>query len=168
MVKTIASGYIWLDYAFDYWDFRQQQWFQTRYTTLLEVNRCGKNKVYCDWRVSIKYKGHYMHQNLTRNMVDISITIPSLNITKEDQFCFRYFNYCNGSPHTLVPHILKEAISTIYNDYFVNNLDLATIASRKNCLCDNKCDHDDDQGVDADLKLLIPQWFMRLITLKVV
>ena len=23
MVKTIPSGYKWLDYAFDYWDFRQ-------------------------------------------------------------------------------------------------------------------------------------------------
>ena len=52
MVKTIPSGYKWLDYAFYYWDFRQQQQFQK---TSLEVNRCGKNKVYCDWRVSIKF-----------------------------------------------------------------------------------------------------------------
>ena len=93
-------------------------------------------------------------------MVDISITIPSLNITKEEHFCFKYFNYRNGSPHTLIPHILKKAIGTIYNDYFVNNLNPAIVASRKNSLCDNKCDHDDDQGVDANLKLLIPQWFM--------
>ena len=72
----------------------------------------------------------------------------------------KYLNYHNGSPHTLVPHILKEAVSTIYNHYFVNNLDPAIVASRKNRLCDNKCDHDEGKGVDADMKLLIPEWFM--------
>ena len=100
-----------------------------------------------------------MRQNLTRNMVDISITIPSLNITKEEHFCFKYFNYRNGSPHTLVPHILKEAVGTIYNDYFINDLDPSIVASRKNHCCQN-CDHAEDEDIDVDLKLMIPQWFM--------
>ena len=160
MVKTIPSGYKWLDYAFDYWDFRQQQRFQNRYTTSLEVNRCGNNKVYCNWRVSVKYKGRYMQQNLTRNMVDISLTIPSLNITKEEHFCFKYFNYRTGSPHTLVPHILKEAVGTIYDDYFVNNLDQDIIKSRRSYICDDNCNHTDWEGVDTEMKLMIPQWFM--------
>ena len=86
-----------------------------------------------------------MRQNLTTNMVDISITILSLNITKEEHFCFKYFNYHNGSPHTLVPHILKKAVGIV--------------ASRKNHCCQN-CDHAEDEDVDIDLKLMIPQWFM--------
>ena len=96
-------------------------------------------------------------------MVDISITIPSLNITKEEHFCFKYFNYHNGSPHTLVPHILKEAVGTIYKYYFVNNLDPAIVASRTGCVTTNviiKCEQAEDEGVDANMKLLIPQWFM--------
>ena len=92
-------------------------------------------------------------------MVDITICIPSLNLMKQEHFCFKYFNHRNGSPHTLVPHILKEAVAVIYGNYFINQLDSNIVASHKSFICNN-CDHAEDEPVDPDFKLMIPQWFM--------
>ena len=50
---------------------------------------------------------------------------------KEEHFCFKYFNHHNGSPQTLVLHILKEAVAVIYDDYFVNNIDPNVVVSCK-------------------------------------
>ena len=76
---------------------------------------------------------------------------------KQEHFCFEYFNYRNGSPHTLVPHI-----TVIYNDYFINQLDKSIVASEKRFIC-IKCDHAEDEPVDPDFKLMISQLFMNAI-----
>ena len=94
-------------------------------------------------------------------MVNITRCISSLNLMKEEHFCFKYFNHRNGSTHTLGPHILKEAVAVIYDDHFVNQLDPNVVASHKSFICDN-CDHADDETVDPDFKLMIPQWFMNV------
>ena len=59
--NSIPGGYKWQDFIFDFWDFKQEQKFHNHFTTSLEVNWGGvKNKVFCDWGVSEKYKGRYM------------------------------------------------------------------------------------------------------------
>ena len=95
-------------------------------------------------------------------MVGITIHIPTLNLMKQEHFCFRYFNHRNGSPHTFVPHILKEAVAVIYDDYIVNKLAKSIVTSWKRFICNN-CDHAEDEPVNLDFNLMIPQLFMNAI-----
>ena len=131
---------------------KQQQKFHNNFTTSPEVNRGGQNKVFCDWRVSEKYKEPGQHKHLyTKSHSHERRTFYSI---------LQYFNYRNGSPQTLVLHLLKEAVAVIYDNYFMNNMDPNVVASCKTFTGDNS-DHVEDKPVDADFKLMIPQWFMQ-------
>ena len=46
---------------------------ENNFTTLLEVNCNGNDKIFMNLCVSDKYKGHYAGIGLTRNMVDIPV-----------------------------------------------------------------------------------------------
>ena len=118
LIRGCPDTLLWAEFLFDYWDWHARLDFENKYTTLLEVNRNGQDKIFVNWRVSDKYKGWYGGIGLTRNMVDIRIYIPTRNLFCEHHFCFRYFNRYLGTPENCVINKLKVGIGLLYDRYF--------------------------------------------------
>ena len=88
LIDKVPRGYKWSEFLFDYWDFRSQKDFMDEFTTTVDVNRYGNDKLYVNWRLLDKYKGHFRGHGLTRNMIDIRIYIPDRNLYLQEHFCF--------------------------------------------------------------------------------
>ena len=87
------------------------------FTTTVDVNRYGNDKIYVNWRLLDKYKGHYRGHGLTRNMIDIRIYIPDRNLYLEEHFCFQYFTHSHGLPDSLLRACIKEGVAILYDRY---------------------------------------------------
>ena len=64
----------------DVWDYKMHEDFANGYIMDVNVNTYSNNKVYACWHILDRYRGHYINRNLTRNMVDIKVTVPEMNI----------------------------------------------------------------------------------------
>ena len=114
---TILSGpSLWKMYG----TTRRMKILQTASLPTSMSTRTACNKVYACWHILDRYRGRYINRNLTRNMVDIKVTVPEMNIVFEEHFCFKYFSRSKGSPYTLFPEILKGAVCKIYNKYYTD------------------------------------------------
>ena len=119
----------------------------------------GKGKIYAAWRIMDQYRGRYRSKNLTRNVVDIKITIPDANVIISEHFCYKYFCRSKGSPYTTVPDILKPTIDKLYNRYFVD-MSLANLSKRIHFMC-AYCSHDEQEGPKDRHIRCIPKWYLK-------
>ena len=149
----------WSEFLFDVFNWKTHELFEENYVTELDVNRHGKGKIYAAWRVMDQYRGRYRSKNLTRNVVDIRITIPDANVIISDHFCYKYFRKSAGSPYTTVPTMLKPVMDKLYDRYFVD-MSLANLSKRIHFTC-AYCSHDETSGPkDRHIKS-IPKWYLK-------
>ena len=103
-----------------------------------------------------------MNRNLTRNMVDIKVTVPEMNIVFEEHFCFKSFAHSKGSPYSLVLEIMKGAVCKIYNRYYKDQ-SYENVKERIHFTC-IYCQHDQEEGPSKLMvKDAIPEWDMKEI-----
>ena len=152
-----AHTLLWGEFLFDYWYWLARKDFENNYTTLLEVNHNGNDKIFMNWHVSDKYKGCYGGIGLTRNMVDINIYIPSRNLFCEEHFCFQYFNRYLGSVKSCVINKLKVGIGCLYDRYFFDMWNSVHYRQSYMCLL-NKCGHNETDCIPQNIINSIPQW----------
>ena len=105
----------WAKFLQNMWEWHTHQLFEQNFVTDIVVNNAGNGKIFAAWHVLDQYRGRFRRKNLTRNIVDISITIPERNLVITEHFCFKYFQRSQGSPYSLVPHILKAAVAKLYD-----------------------------------------------------
>ena len=149
----------WFEFVFDMWNWCTHQLFEENYVTQLDVNTAGRGKIYAAWRIMDQYRGRYRAKNLTRNVVDIKITIPEFNIVFYEHFCFKYFRRSRGSPYTLVPDKIRIALARMYDKYYEDRtLATASVRVHFTCAC---CSHDEDEGPESRHIKLIPKWYLR-------
>ena len=155
MVHTVPDTLKWHNFLFDLSDFRTQHFFNNKdFTSNIGVNGLGHSKVFAHWRVLEKNQGRWGN-SLTCNVIDITISVPELNLVFSDHFCYRFFPCSRGSPHTLIPMLLQEVVSAMYAKYY--NKD-GSARNEKTLLCTN-CDHKVDEGPSEDQCFAIPEWY---------
>ena len=98
LIDKVPKGTKWNEFLFDYWDFTSQKDFTEEFTTSVDVNHYGNDKIYVNWRCLDRYKGRFHGHGLTRNMIDIRLYIPDRNLFLEEHFCYQYFARSRGSP----------------------------------------------------------------------
>ena len=157
-VTTTPQTNKWIEFVNDVWEWETQKLFEENYVTQLDVNTAGNGKIFAAWRVLDQYRGRYRAKNLTRNVVDIQITIPEYNIVIKEHFCYKYFSRKRGNAYTLVPQLVRSAVAQLYDRYFVN-VSLATSSERVHFTC-MYCDHEQNEGPDARHVNVIPQWYL--------
>ena len=106
-VPSVPLTKKWSEFLFDLWNWRTHELFEENFVTQIDVNHCGCGKLYAVWCIMDKYRGRYRRQNLTRNLVDVQITIPDCNLYISYHCCYKYFRTSKGSPYTLLPDLLK-------------------------------------------------------------
>ena len=72
---TVPNTKKWLEFLFDYNDYDTVVKFENDWTTKIDVNVLGRNKVFCAWRISDRYQGRFDGKGLTRNLVDVKFAI---------------------------------------------------------------------------------------------
>ena len=149
----------WSEFLFDLWNWCTHELFEENYVTQMDVNRCGCGKLYAAWRIMDKYRGRYQRQNLTRNVVDVQITIPDCNLFISYHFCYKYFRTSKGSPYTLLPDMLKPIMIRLYDKYFID-MTLSNVSTRVHFTC-AYCDHNEDEGPEKKHTQMIPKWYMK-------
>ena len=161
LIDKVPKGYKWSEYLFDYWDFTSQKDFMEEFTTTLDVNRYGNDKIYVNWRLLDKYKGHFRGHGLTRNMIDIRIYIPDRNLFLQEHFCFRYFARTHGSPDSLLRSCIKEGIGKLYDCYYVTT-DYRVLVNRQSYHCyTGPCCHPMDRPVPDKVVNCLPAWYYK-------
>ena len=161
LIKGCPDTLLWGEFLFDYWDWLARKDFENNFTTLLEVNHNGNDKIFVNWHVSDKYKGHYAGIGLTRNMVNIGIYIPSCNLYCEEYSCFWYFNRFLGSVESCVINKLKVGIGCLYDRYFVDH-SWNSVHSKQTYMCLlNKCHHNETDPIPKSVIDSIPQCVYR-------
>lgn len=160
MVSTMPDTEKYRQFLLDMMEFQLQRYFNDQeFVTDPEVNTHGHGKVYATWRVLDKYRARWGGSCLTRNVVDIIISVPEWNIQFKHHFCYRYFNRSRGHPTTLIPHILKRVVAVFYERYFTDQT-MDNIQSRQHFLC-TSCDHRVDEKPSENLKRTIPDWWYK-------
>ena len=106
-----------------------------------------------------QYRGCYRSKNLTRNVVDIKITIPDANVIISEHFCYKYFRRSSGSPYTTVPDMLKPIMDKLYDRYFVD-MSLANLSKRIHFTC-AYCSHKEKEGPKDQHIRCIPKWYLK-------
>ena len=149
----------WSEFLFDVFNWRTHELFEQNYVTDLEVNRRGNGKIYASWRIMDQYRGRYRSKNLTRNLVDIRITIPEANVVLSDHFCYKYFRKSSGSPYTTLPTLLKPIMDKLYNRYFVD-MTLENLPKRIHFMC-SFCSHEEKEGPKDRHVKCIPKWYLK-------
>ena len=147
------------EFLFDIWNWKMHLLFEDNYITDLEVNCAGKGKIYAAWRIMDQYCGRFHQKNLTRNIVDIMITIPDHNVVIYEHFCFKYFHCSKGSPYVLIPDKLKTGLAKLYEKYFVD-MSMANISERIHFTCISYS-HNEDEGPDGKHVKIIPKWYLK-------
>ena len=159
VVTSTPQTIKWTEFLKDVWDYKTHEDFGNGFVTDIEVNHYGNNKVFACWRILDRYRGRYFTRNLTRNMVDIKVTVPEMNIVFEEHFCFKYFSCSRGSPFTLVPSIMKGVVCKTYIKYY-EDMSYDNVKSRMHFTC-IYCQHDEEDGPsDTMVKDTIPKWYM--------
>ena len=102
LIDKMQKGSKWNEFLFDYWDYRSQKYFMDKFTTSVDVNRFGNDKIYVNKRLLDCYKGRYHGHGLMHNVVDICFYIPDRNLYLEEHFCFHHFAHSCGSPDYLL------------------------------------------------------------------
>ena len=151
----------WAEFLQDLWEWRTHELFEQNYVTDIDVNNAGQGKIFAAWRVLDQYRGRFRRKNLTRNVVDIRITIPERNLFITEHFCYKYFQRSRGSPYTLVPHILKTIVAKLYDRYYIDT-SLVNIKERIHFTC-CYCSHEEDEGPEKKHVDVIPHWFVNEI-----
>ena len=98
-------------YLFDFCNYNAEVWKTEHYITSQEVSMLGCGKIMILWRVLDKYGGRYDSMGYTRNIVDVQIMIPSLNLHALEHFCYRYMSRCTGEPQVVVPRLLRQGLA---------------------------------------------------------
>ena len=106
-----------------------------------------------------QYRGHYRSKNLTRNIVDIKITIPDANVIISEHFCYKYFQKSAGSPYTTVLQMLKPVMDKLYHRYFVD-MTLAKLSKRIHFTC-VYCSHEEKEGPKDQHFRCILKWYLK-------
>ena len=130
----------WAEFLQDLWEWQTHKLFEQNYVTDIDVNNAGQGKIFAAWRVLDQYRGRFRRKNLTRNVVDIRITIPERNLFITEHFCYKYFQHSRGSPYTLVPHILKTIVAKLLKNLTRNVVDIRiTIPERNLFITEHFC-----------------------------
>ena len=119
LIAKVPKGTKWNEFLFDYWDYTCQKDFTEEFTTTVDVNCFGNDKIYVNWRCLDRYKGRFHGHGLTRNMIDIRLYIPDRNLFLEEHFCYRYFAQSRGLPQSLLRSCIKEGLAKLYDRYYV-------------------------------------------------
>ena len=59
IINKVPKATEWNDFLYDYWDYTSKLDFEDEFTTTIDVNRFGNDKVFINWRCLDHYKGHY-------------------------------------------------------------------------------------------------------------
>ena len=130
-VPSVPLTRKWSEFLFDLWNWRTHKLLEENYVTQIDVNRCGRGKLYAAWCIMDKYWGRYRRRHLTHNVVDVQIMIPDCNLFISYNFCYKYFRTSKGSPYTLLPDMLKPIMIRLYNKYFVDIVGLLDVFRMK-------------------------------------
>ena len=156
LIDKVPKGSKWSEFLFDYWDFWSQKDFMDEFTTTVDVNRYSNDKIYVNWRLRDKYKGHYRGHGLTRN---IRIYVWDCNLYLEEHFCFRYFSHSHGSPDSLLRACIKEGIAKLYDRYYVTT-DYHVVVNCQTFHCyTGPCCHQMDAPVPKEVVNTLPAWY---------
>ena len=99
------------------------------------------------WRVLDKYGGRYDSRGYTRNIVDVQIMIPSLNLHALEHFCYRYMSRRTGEPQVVVPRLLRQGLARLYNRFFVFEGEVFKPLQISFRCTPSKCHHKDEDAV---------------------
>ena len=147
------------EYLYDFCNYNAAEWKRERYITSEEVSVLGRGKIMILWRVLDKYGGRYDSRGYTRNIVDVQIMIPSLNLHALEHFCYRYMSRRTGEPQVVVPRLLRQGLARLYNRFFVFEGEVFKPLQISFRCTPSKCDHKDEDAVPDPLKNMIPPWF---------
>ena len=75
LIDKVPKGLKWNEFLFDYWDYKSQKDLTEEFTTSLDVNHYGNDKIYVSWRCLDRYKGRFHGHDWTQNMIDICLYI---------------------------------------------------------------------------------------------
>ena len=159
IVTTFPNSKKFDSFLYNFADYNAQCWKKEKYITSEEVTFLGCGKIKVLWRVLDKYGAHYEGQGYTRNLVDIQVMIPSLNLVALEHFCYRYMSRRNGEPEQVVPRLLRQGVAQLYNLFFVFKgpaFDNMRLSLRCN---DSKCDHKDEDPFPEAIKSMLPPWY---------
>ena len=159
LVTTFPHSKKFSEFIYDFADYNAQVWKNQKYITSEEVSFLGRGKIKILWRVLDKYGARYEGQGYTRNIVDIQVMIPSLNLVALEHFCYRHMSRRNGEPQQVVPRLLQQGMARLYNRFFVfegATFDRMRVSFR---CTSQKCDHRDEDAVPEAIKSMLPPWY---------
>ena len=158
LIDKVPKGSKWSEFLFDYWNYLSQKDFMDEFTTSVDVNHYGNDKIYVNWRLLDIYKGRYRGHNLTHNMVDICLYIPGRNLYLEEHFCYHYFACSHGSPDSLLRACIKEGLAKLYNHYYVTT-NYRVVINHQTFRCyTGPCCHQMDASVPSDVVNRLLNW----------
>ena len=159
IVTTFPNAKKFSEFLYDFCDYNCRCWMNEKYVSSDEVSMLGRGKIKVMWRVLDKYGARFDGQGYTRNIVDVQVIIPELNLVGLEHFCYRYMSRRTGEPAVVVPRLLRKGIARLYNRFFVfegPNFDQLRVSLRCN---DTKCHHKDQDPVPEAIKSMIPPWY---------
>ena len=160
MLYTVPNVRKWKEFLFDYNDYDTVVKLENEWTTNLHVNSLGRDKIFMTWRVMEQYRGRYNGRGLTRNMIDIKIAIPKLNLKAYEHFCFRHFDRSRGSPSQVLPFYLRRAMAQLYNRFYIDENPRPAVDKYK-YLC-KTCTHDRAEPIPDHVLCSIPEWYYEM------
>ena len=58
-VASVPLTKKWSEFLFDLWNWHTHELFEENFVTQIDVNRCGRGKLYAAWHIMDKYRGRY-------------------------------------------------------------------------------------------------------------
>ena len=159
VVSTFPHSKKFSEFLYDFADYNAACWFDERYITSDQVSSLGRGKIQVYWRVLDKYGARYDRKGYTRNVVDVQILIPSLNLRGVEHFCYRYMSRRTGTPHQVVANLLRQGIARLHNWFFVFEGAIFTALQLSFRCSSKKCHHKDADDVPNQVKNMIPGWY---------
>ena len=149
LVTTFPNSRKFSEFIHDFADYNVACWCEERYNTSNEVAELGRGKIKVYWRVLDKYGARYDRRGYTRNIVDIQVLIPSLNLRGIEHFCYRYMSRRTASPQEVVANLLQQAVARLYNRFFVfEGAAFTALQLSYRCTTDKCCHNDADDVPD--------------------
>ena len=159
IVTTFPNSKKFSEFIYDFADYNVACWCDERYITSDEVTHLGRGKIQVYWRVLDKYGARYDRRGYTRNIVDVQVLIPSLNLRGIEHFCYRYMSRRTASPQQVVANLLRQAVARLYNRFFVFEGDAFAALQLSFRCTTGKCCHNDAEEVPIQIKNMIPDWY---------
>ena len=88
VVTSFPQSRKFSEYLFDFCNYNAEVWKTEHYITSQEVSMLGHGKIMILWWVLDKYGGRYDSRGYSRNIVDVQIMLPSLNLHALEHFCY--------------------------------------------------------------------------------